>query len=60
MTTEEASRACIEAAILARANARRWQAMGELQGAVEARERAKWYRELYRRRKYCERSLNQC
>ena len=51
MTTEEASRACIEAAIQARANARRWQALGEMQGAVEARERAKWYRELFLRRR---------
>lgn len=49
MTAHEARRACIEAALMALANARRWDAQGEPQAAMEARERARWYRQLAQR-----------
>jgi hypothetical protein len=51
MTAEEARRACIEAAQMARANARTWRAQGEPRAADEAEKRAIWYRELARRRR---------
>lgn len=51
MTAQKARRACIEAAKMALANARRWEAQGEPQAALEARERANWYRQLARRRR---------
>lgn len=51
MTTLEARRACIEAALMARANSRRWRAQGEETAAREAEKRAVWYRDLARRRR---------